>query len=196
MKLYAKEIIMEKMVKVVETLLKEGERYSSMYMTLALIGTCSRKEHPECKEDNESYRKWLENYFNPILERKYGKSIPPITIYKLRCSILHESSTTLDTSTKSDPQKTNDFARIQILETGSHFNFSTIKFINKKNEYEEFSEIFLDAKLFIEDLLEAIKTWIAEAEKKGINTVNDFKILNERWSSTEINSMCGFKECY
>ena len=169
------EIIIETIKKSLET----ENYYSGMYVILAFIGTCSRKQYPS-KKDNEAYKKWLEEYYTPLCKNKYsGNFIPPDTIYQLRCSILHESTTDLKL-------KGNNTISHIIVTTGSHFNFSTT------NGYKE---IEVNAKLFILELLDAINIWLVCAKKTGIDTQCNFDIINGRWSSKDINDSCAFKDC-
>lgn len=166
---------MDKIIDVIETALRNNDCYSAMYVTLALVGTCSRKQFPNEKKDWKCYQDWLDNNYKPFCQDKYcGNYIPSATIYQLRCSILHESSTEL----KVEGNNNNNIQHIIVTTTGSHFNFAG-------------DEIQIDAKMFIKEMVSVIKIWIDSAKKNAIDTTVGFDIINGKWS-TRNN---GFKNC-
>ncbi len=115
---------MEKMIKAVIMSLDTENYYSAIYLVLFLVGTCSKKQYPNIKKDKECYEKWLDNYYIPLCKNKYNNNfIPSSTIYQLRCSILHGSSTDLEL------KGNNKISNIIMTTTGSHFNHIYIKVI-------------------------------------------------------------------
>ena len=102
--------------------IEKEDYYSAFYVALALVGTCSRKQYPELIGDRNTYLKWLENYFVPLYEKGQNQVLITAEVfYKLRCSLLHESSSELKL------ENGNTISKIIINANGSHRNCANSK---------------------------------------------------------------------
>lgn len=176
---------MDKILKTLYDDIEKEDYYSAFYVALALVGTCSRKQFPELSGDRNKYLNWLENYYVPLYENGQNQVlITAEAFYKLRCSLLHESTSELEL------KNGNTISKIIIITTGSHRNCAIVK-----NGDVEIKEIIVDAKKFLKEIYESVFIWKKEAEKRGIDTNCKFEIITGEWSSTEINGCCAFKNC-
>lgn len=176
---------MDRILKTLKNDIKHKDFYSAFYIALALVGTCSRKQYPEPDGDRNKYLKWLENYYVPLYEKGQNRIlITAEAFYQLRCSLLHESTSELEL------RNGNTISKIIIITTTSHRNCAKVK-----NRDVEIKEIIVDAEKFLNEIYESVSLWKKEAEKNGIDTNCKFEIMTGKWSSTEINGFCGFKDC-
>lgn len=181
---------MDRIINTVKNCLEIKDFYSALYVSLALVGACSVKQYPTIngknkRIDKERYTKWIEEFYLPLFEEDISKPmIESIVIYKLRCSILHESTSVLQTNQQ------NNVIKIILTHTGSHRNKSI--FISGSTQI---NEIQVDVKCFVEELIESIDSWKLDAERNGIETNCDFTIFNDSWSSTKVEGAQGFHNC-
>jgi hypothetical protein len=175
---------MKRILDAIENNLKNENYYGALYMALSLIGACANKENPSINGDGKKYIAWLEKYYLPLFEKDCSRPmLPSKAIYKLRCSVLHESSNIIDKDIDGKP-----LHKIILITRSSHRNDCIVS-----NGVMTVHEIQLNVGLFVGEIVESITKWIAI--KPPEQTTLDFTIETGAWESATVGGATAFKDC-
>ncbi len=165
---------MKRIVEAIKKDLESKNYYSATYVSLSLVDACAKIEYPVITNNKARYIEWLKNFFIPLHERdKDNPMLPSKDIYHFRCSILHESSTSINLNKQSDYNKKN-IQNFILTTTSSHRNVA----ISGK-----FKEIQINIHKFIEEILESIEVWMSKKKEEEYKL--DFTIEEKKWSSSD-----------
>jgi len=175
---------MKRILDAIENDIKNENYYGALYMALSLIGACANKENPSINEDGKKYIAWLDKYYLPLFEQDCSNPmLPPKAIYKLRCSVLHESSNIINKDIDGKP-----LYKIILITRQYHRNDFT-----SSDGVTTVHEIQLNVCSFIKEIVESITKWMAT--KPPDQTTLDFTIETGAWSSTTVGGATAFIDC-
>lgn len=155
-----------------------------------MIDICANIEYPKSKGTKQqstvskkynNYMKWVDTFFNPIFE--YNPADPILSsenFYAIRCKVLHHGTSL----------NLNEGCQKIIFTLGmSHRNKAIVH-----NGNEVITEIQLNLKKFLYEILKSIKKW---TEKKSENEITlNLDFLTGCFSTSELNGARGFYNCF
>lgn len=171
---------MERMLKSAKMLAEMNDincYYGALYMTLSLIGACSKKEYPQ-EKDNVAFQEWVKKYYHPLCKELHnGMIIPAFTLYKFRCAVIHESATEFVEKKNADPHE-------------FYLTTQSIHFVINPH-----CQTALNVKEFILELLQSIELWLESAVERSIDTKCSLEIITGLVTTKPINGFVMMKDC-
>ena len=165
--------------------------YSALFLGLSLIDICASIEYPNFKNIKQNkgtksktynrYMKWADTFFIPLFE--YDPANPILSsenLYAIRCKVLHEGT---------NHNLNNECKQVIFTLGASHRNKSIYS-----NGHEVITEIQLNLKKFLSEILESIKKWTEGKSENEITLNLDF--LAGCFSTSELNGARGFYNCF
>jgi len=123
-----------------------GLYYIALFGALALPDICGALESDDGLANKQRYIQWFDAHVAP----EYNGSLDGETCYCFRCSMLHQGST---------QHRRSRYSRILFFEPGNS-GFVVHNFILNDDA------LFIDVRIFCEDICAAVERWLPEASKK------------------------------
>jgi len=180
---------MKRILDAVNKDLEINNYYSALYVSLSLIDVCAKIEYNNIN-NKERYVNWLNKYYLPLYEKNINNPmIPANAIYQFRCSVLHESTNYINKDNRKKHDDIKNLYKIILFTGSSHRNKSTVS-----NGKEIIEEIQINVKNFIEEIINSISKWMKNKSDKDYEL--NFTIETGPWSSTTLDGVTGFFNCY
>jgi len=143
---------MEDILKSIELSLQNENWYSALVLSLVLPDICGKLQYPD-KKSQKRYSEWFDKYFG----EEYAEYLSGNDCYALRCSYLHEGSSSIE---KQQAKEVLDHFIFLSSEAPHRSKISNCSFGSQKYDGKDILQ--LSVIRFSQDMVDAARQWLGD----------------------------------